>query len=100
MVLTADRKLRHAIYTEEMKGERGFRRGKTSSFHSQRKPQVHVEGNLRNVSFVRSLVVSSFSIGELKAENPVLCKIFGGFVVQKILSFSFCIWVLLRQNIV
>lgn len=65
-----------------MKGERGFRRGKTSSFHSQRKPQVHVEGTLRNVSFVRSLVVSSFSISELKAENPVLFVLHLGFIIE------------------
>lgn len=64
-----------------MKGERGFRRGKTSSFHSQRKPQVHVEGTLRNVSFVRSLVVS-FSISELKAENPVLFVLHLGFIIK------------------
>lgn len=63
-----------------MKGERGFRRGKTSSFHSQRKHQV--EGALRNVSFVRSLVVSSFSISELKAENPVLFVLHLGFIIE------------------
>lgn len=73
MVLTADRKQRHAVYTEEMKGESGFRRGKTSSFHSQRKPRVEGTVRKRNVSFVRFLVVSSFSINsELKAESEYL----------------------------